>query len=129
LEKELWSRVVEVVDELRLSSTPRSEREAADFIADHFKGFGPKQSRNLLQSLGLTRYEIPIDSRITKWLNDFGFPVRLSAGALADRNYYDFVSEGFQQLAAQSEIYPCVLDAAIFASFDRGGWSEGNVIW
>ncbi|MGA9348998.1 MAG: hypothetical protein WBW48_09350 [Anaerolineae bacterium] len=129
LEQSYWSRTFEMLDELRLNQTVQSERKAVDFIDGHFKGFGPKQSRNLLQSLRLTKYEIPIDSRITKWLNDFGFPVRLSAQALSDRNYYNFVSEGFQRLCAQSGIYPCVLDAAIFASFDKGGWSEQNIVW
>ena len=97
---------------------------------DHdFHGFGPKQARNLLQSLGLTRHEIPIDSRIAKWLNDFGFPVRLSASALGDRHYYAFVMDGVQALCRASEVAPCVLDAAIFASFDGGGWTEENIVW
>jgi hypothetical protein len=91
--------------------------------------FGPKQSRNLLQSLGLSRYETPIDSRIVKWLNEFGFPLRLSAPALADRHYYAFVMEGFQQICRACEVMPCVLDAAIFASFDNGGWTEESIIW
>ena len=129
LEHGLWSETLAVLDELRLAQTLESEQRAASFVADHFKGFGPKQSRNLLQSLGLTRFEIPIDSRITKWLNDFGFPVRLSAEALSDVNYYEFVSEGFQRLCAKSDVYPCVLDAAIFASYDQGGWTEDNVVW
>jgi thermostable 8-oxoguanine DNA glycosylase len=129
LEVGLWSETLTVLDELRLAQTLESERMAAGFVAEHFKGFGPKQSRNLLQSLGLTRFEIPIDSRITKWLNDFGFPVRLSAEALSDANYYVFVSEGFQQLCDKSGVFPCVLDAAIFASYDKGGWTEDNVVW
>ena len=104
-------------------------KEVADFIDDSFAGFGPKQARNLLQSLGLTRHEIPIDSRITKWLNEFGFPVRLSASALADPNYYCFVMDGFQALCRACEVAPCVLDAAIFASFDGGGWTEENIVW
>ena len=33
-------------------------------MSERLAGFGPKQARNLLQGLGLTRYEIPIDSRI-----------------------------------------------------------------
>ncbi len=70
-----------------------------------------------------------IDSRITKWLNDFGFPIRLTAKALADRNYFEFVSDGFQRLAEACGIAPCVLDAAIFSSFDEGGWTEENVVW
>ena len=41
----------------------RRERETARWIASRLVGFGPKQSRNLLQSLGLGRYEIPLDSR------------------------------------------------------------------
>lgn len=119
LESSGWSNVDSVVRELNESQTHESEVEAADFIDDNLKGFGPKQARNLLQLLGLTKYEIPIESRITKWLNDFGFPVRLSAVSLADRNYYVFVSEGFRKLCAASDLYSCMLDAAIFSSFDN----------
>lgn len=114
-----WSKVDSVIAKLNQSQTQQAEAEAADFIDDNLKGFGPKQARNLLQGLGLTKYEIPIDSRITKWLNNFGFPVRLSATALADRNYYGFVSQGFRTLCEKCDIYPCLLDAAIFTSYDR----------
>lgn len=123
-----WKATSALLEELRLGSTPESERRAARFIADHFRGFGPKQSRNLLQCLGLSRYEIPLDSRTTKWLNEFGFPIKLSAQSLADENYYAFVCDGFQHLAAACEEFPCILDAAIFASFDRGKWTTENVI-
>jgi hypothetical protein len=129
LEAGLWSKTLETVNRLDRHSSPADEREAATFIDDHFKGFGPKQSRNLLKWLGLTKYEIPLDSRITKWLNEFGFPVRLSAGALSDQNCYNFVSDGVQELCAQSNIYPCVLDAVIFTSFDRGGWTEDSMVY
>lgn len=112
-----WKETKEVIEPLRKNHSVQDEREAADFIDTQFKGFGPKQSRNLLQWLGLTQYEIPLDSRITKWLNKHGFPVRLSAGALGDRNYYNFISEGIQELCRQSDVKPCVLDAAIFVSF------------
>jgi hypothetical protein len=73
-------------------------------LADNLTGIGPKQSRNLLQGVGLSQWETPIDSRITKWLNQFGFPLRLSANALSDRNYYNLVSEGFQRLCQASGI-------------------------
>jgi N-glycosylase/DNA lyase len=88
LEKRLWKQTMGVLDGLRRNQQVSAERETADFIADHFAGFGPKQSRNLLQSLGLTRYEVPIDSRIIKWLNALRFPLWLSGRALADRHYY-----------------------------------------
>ena len=129
LESGLWGELSQFLSELQKGSTIKSERRAAEFIDISLKGFGPKQSRNLLQSLGLTRYEIPIDSRITKWLNKFGFPVTLSASALSDREYYNFISDGIQALCEKSGILPCVLDAVIFSSFDEGGWSEENVIW
>lgn len=119
LENGGWREVKEQVENLRCSPrTQKLEISTADFIDDNLKGFGPKQARNLLQGLGLTKYEIPIDSRITKWLNDFGFPVGLSAVALADRSYYGFVSQGFRTLCDACGIYPCLLDAAIFSSYD-----------
>ena len=105
------------------------ERQIAGNIQEIFHGFGPKQSRNFLQSLGLTKYEIPIDSRITTWLNNFGFPVVLSSTALQDKGYYHFVLDGLQQLCEEAGIYPCVLDAAIFSSFDNDQWNQDNVIY
>jgi thermostable 8-oxoguanine DNA glycosylase len=129
LESGLWEEIFQILNELQNESTIESERRAAEFIDINLKGFGPKQSRNMLQSLGFTKYEIPIDSRITKWLNKFGFPVRLSANALSDSEYYNFISDGIQALCEKSGILPCVLDAVIFSSFDEGGWTEENVIW
>ncbi len=129
LENGGWHPVMSHLHEIILHPDAQTERRAADFIDEKLMGFGPKQSRNLLQGLGLSRYETPIDSRITKWLNEFGFPVILTASALGDRNYYAFVSEGFQRLCEACEIMPCVLDAAIFSSFDGSQWTENNAIW
>jgi thermostable 8-oxoguanine DNA glycosylase len=110
-------------------ASKKQEREIADSIDDNFSGFGPKQSRNFLQALGLIKYEIPIDSRITSWLNTFGFPLTLSSNALQDKGYYHFVLDGIQELCERVGIYPCVLDAAIFSSFDNGQWTEENTIY
>lgn len=123
-----WGFIDSMVSQLVAVGTAEEEISASDKIADKLKGFGPKQSRNLLQALGLTKYEIPIDSRISKWMNDFGFPLQLSATALSDRNYYNFVSEGFRRMCAASGIYPCLLDAAIFSSFDDE-WPEEKLVW
>ncbi|NUQ05091.1 MAG: hypothetical protein HUU31_14495 [Anaerolineae bacterium] len=43
------------------------EREAAEYLLV-FKEIGPKQSRNIWQYLGLTRYAGVFDSRVTQWL-------------------------------------------------------------
>ena len=45
------------------------ERQAAR-VAMGMDGIGPKQSRNLWICLGLTRYEIPTDTRVTEWFNE-----------------------------------------------------------
>ncbi len=119
-----WQEVFDIVNNLLTNSSVAVERESAKLIMVKLRGFGPKQSRNLLQMLGLTKFEIPIDSRITKWLTDFGFPIKLSAAALGDENYYNFVQDGFRKICEACEIFPCVLDAAIFSSFDEE-WPEG----
>ena len=36
---------------------------------------------------------------------------------------------GDQRFCAASDVYPCVFDAAILTSFDKGGWTEGNMVW
>jgi len=123
-----WKRIFWITDSLENNETIEIERGSAEFIDDHLKGFGPKQARNLLQSLGLTGYEIPVDSRIIKWLNEFGFPIKLSSVGLTDKNYYNFILDGLQQLCERSGVYPCVLDAAIFSSFDTA-WPEDKLIW
>jgi thermostable 8-oxoguanine DNA glycosylase len=127
LEKKQWKLLADLIS-FESTTTKKEERKFADELETDFKGFGPKQARNFLQSLGLTKYELPIDSRITNWLNKFGFPVRLTSGALGDKNYYHFVSDGIQLLCQKAEVYPCVLDAAIFSSVDNGAWTEENVI-
>lgn len=128
LEGGLWADTLTQCNRLTQLAPRGVEIEVAQYIQKHFLGFGPKQSRNLLQSLGLTRYEIPIDSRLTEWLNEFGFPVRLTATALGDENYYRFISDGVQDLCERSGVLPCIFDAAVFASRDSVAWSDDNVI-
>jgi hypothetical protein len=55
-----------------------AERQAARMVMGRnggLAGIGPKQARNLWQGLGVTQYEIPLDSRISKWLNDLPFSI------------------------------------------------------
>lgn len=79
-----WRPILRRLESVRLNSRPKTEHRAAKFIAERYRGFGLKQSRNLLQGLSLLRYEVLLHSRITKWLNGFGFPVKLPASALGD---------------------------------------------
>ena len=128
IEKDNWL-IIKRLESLKNIDSKEEERKIADKLNNDFDGFGPKQSRNFLQSLGLTKYEIPIDSRITNWLNDFGFPVSLTSSPLGDKGYYHFISDGIQELCRKAEIYPCILDAAIFSSYDNGEWTEENTIF
>ncbi|MCF8334890.1 MAG: hypothetical protein K9I47_12125, partial [Bacteroidales bacterium] len=126
IEDNNWS-IMNTLEELLECDSKNKERKIADQLNDTFDGFGPKQSRNFLQALGLTRYEIPIDSRITNWFKKFGFPVTLNSSPLGDRGYYHFVLDGIQELCKQADTYPCILDAAIFSSYDKGEWTNENI--
>ncbi len=119
-----WKKTLNECNRLTKLVSVAKEREVATYIHKTFQGFGPKRSRNLLQMLGLTRYEIPIDSRLTKWLNKFGFPVELNANVLSDKGYYEFVSDGVQELCREADVYPCIFDAAVFALADGEAWND-----
>lgn len=113
LESTNWALLDLLIKKLCTKGEKQIEREIADYVNTMFKGFGAVESRIFLQYLGLTKYEIPIDSIVSDWLNNFGFPVKLSVTALQDRNYYHFVSNGIQLLCKKANVYPCVLEAAI----------------
>ena len=108
----------------------KRKENAQKKIQDNLKGFGPKQSRNLLQILGLTIYEIPIDSRIAKWLNTkLDFPITVSAITLQDLNFYNFVSDAIQNLCEKANVKPCLFDASVFIEGDKGEWTLENSIF
>ena len=116
--KKGWPQTLQACNQLTGRVSAKEERDVAHHIAKVFKGFGPKQSRNLLQLLGLTQYEIPIDSRVIKWLNE-SIPhghAKLHAGLLADQEFYEFVLDGIQELCRKAEKLPCIFDAAVFSA-------------
>lgn len=97
-----------------------AEEAAADYL-NQFLEFGPKQSRNFWQSLGLTRYTFVLDSRVLRWLRQH---LKLDTGlltpqGLGDKDYYGFVSNILLDLCQQADVLPCLMDAAVFDSFDE----------
>lgn len=123
LEGGRWEEFLSMTNGLRGPSSQAAERSVSNAIQDAFKGFGPKQSRNFLQALGLTRYEIPLDSRVMKWMkSELKFPLPISGGVLADADYYELVLGKVQELCKEAKVMPCMLDAAIFASSDDDTW-------
>lgn len=126
LENNRWKDLMFYINKIQSTNAQADEREAALFIMDNLKGFGPKQSRNLLQSLGITHYEIPLDSRLMDWINkNLSFPILLRSTGLSDINFYNFVMDGIIKLCEASNIKPCVFDALIFSSFDDN-WTQEN---
>lgn len=119
LKKLGWDFFRVQLDTISSQTSVNKERIVARFLQEHFKGLGPKQSRNLIQWMGLSKYEIPLDSRMVKVLRDLKFPVPLSPTALADEYYYCFIEDAIQLLMARIGVYPCVFDACAFVSFEK----------
>lgn len=122
---ELQSKLLALKDDPSIAQ----ERGVARYLAGCVAGFGPKQARNFLQILGLSRWVVPLDSRFIKWLKRFDFPVAPSSFALSDDGYYEFVEDGVVELCSRAGIFPCVLDAAMFASFDTEEWTPEMALW
>jgi len=121
-----WKELRSKLEKLASSGGFKKERELANWLGDkgRFDGLGPKQSRNFLQCLGLTRYEIPIDSRITKRLKkDFDFPLAIGSATLSDPEHYAFVNDVIRDLCRKANIYPCVFDAILFSQGDGSDWN------
>lgn len=94
------------------------EREAARTLAESLEGVGPKQSRNLLQSLGLTRYEIPLDSRVVGWLRArLGW--NISMESLSRPEYYEELLDRVQASCETAGVLPTLFDAAAFEEMER----------
>ena len=118
LEQGGWAPVFEQCKRLRRGASPATERAVANYFRKSFIGVGPKQSRNLLQSLGLIQYEIPIDSRLLKWLLSSGFPPICGPAALQDAMFYEFMLKTVQALCAKAGVLPTEFDAAVFIDAD-----------
>jgi thermostable 8-oxoguanine DNA glycosylase len=116
LEETDWDLESEINRSKEHELTKYDERKLADMVDKSFKGFGSKEARSFLLELGVSKYEIPIDNKLIKWLENFDFPIKFSKTALQDILFYHFVSDGIQKLCEISDIYPCVLYTSILSS-------------
>ena len=120
LEDGEWKILFEHLGTLESNTTKGKELKVARYLqSKKYPGLGPKQARNFIQWIGLSRYEIPLDSRVLKTLKEFGCTFVPKASALSDETVYRFVQSGVQEIASALDIYPCILDACIFSSFDK----------
>jgi hypothetical protein len=114
-----WKTLLQHLSTLESNTTKNKEQRVAAYLQSRkYPGLGPKQSRNFIQWVGLSRYEVPLDSRVLKKLKELGCSFVPRATALSDETVYRFVESGLQQIASELGIYPCMLDACIFSSFD-----------
>lgn len=94
-------------------------------LQELFKGIGPKQSRNVIQAVGLSKYEIPIDSRFIKWIkNNMNYELPLNTVLLSNEDYYTFTLDIIKRICLKAYTTPAILDANVFSSFDDGKWEE-----
>jgi hypothetical protein len=107
----------------------RKERHAVRLVVMMMEGFGPKQARNLWQCMGVTRYEIPLDSRITKWLWALPNGLDIVPEGLQRPAYYEKIESHIQRLCELAGAFPCEFDAAVFVSADEDEWPEDDVVW
>lgn len=119
LENGGWKELEVKLKSIEPDTTKEKEQEVANYISQNFPGLGLKQSRNYIQWLGLARYEIPLDSRVTRTLRMLNCSFVPKAGALSDESVYLLVQSGLQLIASKLNIYPCILDACIFSSYDE----------
>jgi hypothetical protein len=120
LENSEWDILKQKLIKLKNETSPEKERAFIDYMTSENKypGLGQKQSRNFIQWLGLSKYEIPIDSRTLKKLKEFGCNFVPTGSSLTDKTIYLFVQDCLIQISEKLDIYPCELDACIFSSFD-----------
>jgi hypothetical protein len=118
LENDGWENLLSMLKLAIPDTNQEVERKIAEYISDKFKGIGLKQSRNWIQWLGISRYEIPIDSRTLRLLKQMNCDFVPDGGSLCDKNVYYLVQDGLQAVAKRLNISPCILDACIFSSFD-----------
>lgn len=120
LEAGEWRTLLQHLATLETNTTKGKELKVVQYLqSKKYPGLGPKQARNFIQSIGLSRYEVPLDSRVLKKLKELGCKFVPGGAALSDETVYRFVQDGVQQIAGSLEIYPCILDACIFSSFDE----------
>ena len=89
-----------------------SEREGVDFLKENLVGLGLKQSRNLLQDLGRSQYQVPIDSRVIKQLEKSG--IEIGKINLSSEAHYLKLQETIWAISEKIGVLPCVFDAFAF---------------
>lgn len=96
------------------------EREVANELQTCFKGIGLKQSRNMLQSLHLSQYMIPLDSKVMRILKSMNNGKSLVGTlALQDQIIYMEIENTINELCENLKVLPCYFDGVLFHHTDE----------
>lgn len=129
----LFKTVIDVPGDGDSITRIAAERQASRTLMGRsggLAGFGPKQTRNLWQCLGVTRYEIPLDIRVCKWINALSSAFTIDSKKLYNNVlYYEDVMTHIQLVCQAAEVLPCEFDAAVFANADEEAWPENDVVF
>ena len=114
-----WKETEKYLKTLQYDTTLEKERRVAEYLADVYHQIGPKQSRNILQMLGLSRYVVPLDSRMDETINEYG-GIRLpeQKKPYSREESYRNIEAQINELCVELDIYPCIFDACVFWSKD-----------
>jgi hypothetical protein len=136
-----WETVEEQFDNLasfsECAGSPQqriaAERQAARMVMGRnggLAGIGPKQARNLWQCLGMTQYEVPLDSRVSSWLNALPGRLEIKTSKLyTSVPYYEAKMTEIQNLCSAAGVLPCEFDAAVFSNADDEPWPEDDTVF
>lgn len=101
------------------------ERSVARYVRENFYQIGLKQSRNIIQMMGLSQYVTPLDSRIVSILKEYkgiehipDEKVALKA-ALQNESWYLGIEDQLNELCVKLGVKPCILDACAFVSKEQ----------
>ena len=106
-----WRDVKTQLKIIETDTTLKKERETSDFIRKNFKGVGRKQSRNIIQMMGLSKYVLPIDSRVVKKVEELS-GITLNK-KISGKDYLQ-LEDRLQEICESIGIYPCIFDACAF---------------
>ena len=96
------------------------EREVAIELQRFFKGIGLKQSRNMLQLLHLSKFMIPLDSKVMRILKSMNHGESLvGTNALQDKIIYMEIENTINRLCKCLNVLPCYFDGVLFYHTDE----------
>lgn len=122
-----WIDIKKCLETIHFNTSLKKEREVADYIRESFMGIGFKESRNIIQMMGLSQYVIPLDSRVMKVLSTNGGiempkqkkPLKSQYGYCAIEDQINELCEMLNGHCGNFIVKPCNFDICAFISEEK----------